>query len=212
MADSGIEVTGLAERIKQLGEASTKNPLMRKRINEVIRRVLAIVRKNLQNDARSGLGMKEDPRNAYKAIRMAVYRRIFGGQVNILNGKNRNTYSGGYYYEPPRTGTKDPYGRGGNRRPQSKRTKDVMSYEGPDRGFILRFLNQGTKERNIQHLVEIKRPSGGSKFKLSSDGGRYGKRGSITARNWFGPASLRELEDAAHSVESYINDIIEEFL
>ena len=40
MADNGtIEIKGLDERIKQLGEASTKNPMMRKRINEVIRRL-----------------------------------------------------------------------------------------------------------------------------------------------------------------------------
>ena len=66
MADSGtIEIKGLDERIKQLGEASTKNPMMRKRINEVIRAMMRDVRKRLQSDAQSGLQMKEDPRKAY---------------------------------------------------------------------------------------------------------------------------------------------------
>ena len=65
MADTGtIEIKGLDERIKKFGEASTKNPMMRKRINEVIRAMLAQVRKSLQNNAQSGLDMKSDPRKA----------------------------------------------------------------------------------------------------------------------------------------------------
>ena len=48
MADNGtIEVTGLEERIKKFQSLSTKNPEMRKRINEVIRQTLAQVRKSL---------------------------------------------------------------------------------------------------------------------------------------------------------------------
>ena len=58
MADTGtIEIKGLDERIKQFGEASTKNPMMRKRINEVIRAMMKDVRKRLQSDAQSGLQM-----------------------------------------------------------------------------------------------------------------------------------------------------------
>jgi len=204
MADNGtIEIKGLDERIKQLGEASTKNPMMRKRINEVIRQVMAKVRKSLQSQARTGLNMKDDPRNAYKAVRMAVYRRLFGGQVNIL--QSYRTSSGGRYYEPPR----HPSLRGGNRRPQSMRTRKVMSYEGADRGFILRFLNQGTTQRNITHLTEIKRADGTSKFRFTSNGGKYGYRGAIAARNWFGPRSLQELERAATNIDKMIDDIIQ---
>ena len=203
MADNGtIEITGLEERIKQMGNLATDNPMMHKRINEVIRQALARARKNLQNEARTGLNMESDPRKAYKAVRMAVYRRIFGGQVNIL--QKRNTSSGGYYYEPPR----HPSRVGGNRRPQSKRTKNVMSYEGADRGFILRFLNQGTQNRNIQHLKEIKRADGTSKFRWSSDNGAYGNRGLITPRNWFGNASMRELEAVADYIDAMIDDLI----
>lgn len=184
MADNGtIEVTGLEERIKKMGELSTKNPEMRKRINEVIRQTLAQVRKSLQGDARSGLDMQSDPRNAYKAVRMAVYRRLFGGQVNILQSRKAH---GGRLYEPPRRGTKDPYGRGGNRTLRSGRTEQLMSYQGADRGFILRFLNAGTGERTS----------------------RYGKRGSIAARNWFGPRSQAEMERAAQNLDKMIDDII----
>ena len=210
MLKSGaIEITGLEERIKKFGEASTKNPEMRRRINEVIRVALREVRKKLQNDAKSGLDMQSDPRKAYKAVRMAVYRRIFGGQVNILQSRKAGA---GHFYAPPRKGTSDPKGRGGNRRPRSQRTIDVMSYQGVGRGFILRFLNQGTTNRNITHLTEIKRADGTSKFRFTSNGGKYGNRGSISARNWFGNASLRELERQASNLDAMIDNILEGIL
>jgi hypothetical protein len=206
MADTGtIEVKGLEERIKQFGEASTKNPMMRKRINEVIRTALREVRKKLQNEAKSGLDTQSDPRKAYKAVRMAVYRRIFGGQVNILQSRKAGA---GHFYAPPRKGTSDPRGRGGNRRPRSQRTIDLMSYEGVDRGFILRFLNQGTTNRNITHLTEVKRADGTSKFRFTSNGGKYGNRGAIAARNWFGPRSQTELERASENIDKLIDDIV----
>ena len=210
MADSGtIEIKGLDERIKQLGEASTKNPMMRKRINEVIRVALREVRKKLQNEAKSGLDMQSDPRRSYKAVRMAVYRRIFGGQVNILQSRKAGA---GHFYAPPRKGTSDPKGRGGNRRPRSQRTIDLMSYEGVDRGFILRFLNQGTTTRNITHLTEVKRADGTSKFRFTSNGGKYGNRGSIAARNWFGNASQEELERQASNIDAMIDNILQGIL
>ena len=210
MADSAtIEITGIEERIRKFGEASTKNPMMRKRINEVIRATLAKVRKSLQGQARSGLQMQSDPRKAYKAVRMAVYRRIFGGQVNILQSRKAGA---GHFYAPPRKGTSDPKGRGGNRRPRSQRTIDLMSYQGVDRGFILRFLNQGTTNRNITHLTEIKRADGTSKFRFTSNGGKYGNRGSIAARNWFGNASQAELERQASNIDAMIDNILQGIL
>ena len=199
MADNGtIEITGLEDRIKKFSEASTKNPEMQRRIREVIRATLAKVRKSLQGQAQSGLQMHSDPRKAYKAVRMAVYRRIFGGQVNILQS---NKAGAGHYYEPPR----HPSHRGGNRMAQSGRTRKMMSYQGSERGFILRFLNQGTDVRYTggrNGRTESER----SRF-IESHGGR-GHRGSIAARNWFGSASQRELENAAANLDKMIDDIV----
>ena len=199
MADNGtIEITGLEDRIKKFSEASTKNPEMQRRIREVIRATLAKVRKSLQGQAQSGLQMQSDPRKAYKAVRMAVYRRIFGGQVNILQS---NKAGAGHYYEPPR----HPSHRGGNRMAQSGRTRKMMSYQGSERGFILRFLNQGTDVRYTggrNGRTESER----SRF-IESHGGR-GHRGSIAARNWFGSASQRELESASANLDKMIDDIV----
>jgi hypothetical protein len=200
MADNGtIEVTGIEERIKKLGEASTKNPMMEKRIREVIRKVLSEVRKSMQRSAKVGLNMNTDPRKAYKAVRMAVYRRIFGGQVNILQSYGAMQ---GVYYEPPR----HPSHIGGNRMKQSDRTRDIMSYQGADRGFILRFLNAGTETRYAGHGRNGRTLGQRSRF-IQATGG-MGHRGSIKARNWFGPRSQYELENAARNIDALIDDII----
>lgn len=204
MADNGtIEIKGLDERIKQFGEASTKNPEMRKRINEVIREMMKQVRKKLQDNAQSGLQMDSDPRKAYKAIKMAVYRKIFGGNVSILSPRRAGAKN---FYAPPRKGTKDPYGRGGNRRLRSACTTDMMSYQGGDRWMVLQWLNNGTRVRYAGGGRNGKTESQYNKFLLDHDG--RGNRGSIGARNWFGPRSTQELQNAAANIDKMIDDIV----
>ena len=204
MADNAtIEIKGLDERIKQLGEASTKNPMMRKRINEVIREVLKQVRKKLQDNAQSGLQMDSDPRKAHKAIRMAVYRKIFGGQVNILSPRKAGSMR---LYEPPRKGTSDPKGRGGNRMKRSQRTIDMMSYQGGDRWMVIQWLDAGTHERFSGNGRNGKTVSQRDAF-MERTGGR-GKRGSISGRNWFGQRSTQELKAAAENIDKMIDDIV----
>lgn len=210
MADNGIiEIEGLEERIRKMGELATDNPMMRKRINEVIRQVMAVARKSISEDARTGLQMDADPRQAYKAVRMAVYRRIFGGQVNILSPRNARL---GRIYEPPKTGK--PGQRGGNRRLRTDRTTELMSYMGKDRGFILRFLNDGTQERGIRFDTDESRTS----VHRGSRGGdlrKYGKtvntgtRGRIAARGWFAGRSQQALEAAAGNLDVLIDKIIQ---
>ena len=201
MADQAtIEITGLEERIRQLGEASTNNPMMQRRIREVIKQVLGRVRKDLQDHAASGLQMQTDPRSAYKAVRFAVYRKLFGGQVNILSPRNKGK---GRLYEPPRK--LQPKQRGGNRRTRGDRTTELMSYFGKDRGFVLRFLNAGTRVRY----------NGGRNGRTEEQYNTFiahhegrGHRGAISARNWFGGASQQQLENAANNLDKMINDII----
>ena len=200
-----IVLEGIEERIKRLGEASTKNPQMRRRINEVIRQTLRAVAANLRKDARSGLQMDNDPRNAYRAVRMAVYRRLFGGQVNILSSRKAHPM---WLYEPPRT--LRPGQRGGNRAKRAQRTADLMSYQGVDRGFILRFLNGGTGDRAI-HSMGDKSLNTGSVSILKTKG-IGGNRGSIAARNWFGARSQQELENAAGNLDRFIDEILQGIL
>ena len=140
---------------------------MRKLISAEVSKARAAVAQ-----AASG-ALKNDPREAWKAVRRSVYKSILGGQVNILNQKGAASGSNGY--RPARKLDSNPHQRGGNRRKRSANTDRIDGYVGKDRGFILRFVNSGTAERQT----------------------RYGRRGSITARNWFPNIGQRELEAAA---------------
>lgn len=178
-----IEITGLEERIQSFGKIATNNPVMQKRIQEVIRNALAGVRRHLQSQSKAGLQMQSDPRGTYKAIRMSVYKKIFGGNVSILS--SRRTH-GATTYKPSRKLDQNPKQRGGNRIPRSPKTDRTMSYSGIDREFVMRFLDVGTSDRTT----------------------RYGNRGNIPGRDWFGRASKQEVEKAALLLDNMINDII----
>lgn len=189
MNNGTVTITGLGEFEKKLEQLKSDSPGFEKRLRDAIRKILGKARSHLQNEAASGLRMQSDPRHAYKAVRYAVYKRIFGGQVNILQPRSAGK---GHLYEPPRT--LKPHQRGGNRVLRSRRTTDVMSYEGKDRAFVLRFLNQGTGDREA-----------------GTRGGRLsGNRGSIAPRNWFRGSSLREMQSTSAEIQNLIDKIIKE--
>lgn len=199
--NGAIEITGLSEFEEKLQKLKTDNPDFEKRLRGVIRKILGEARANLRKDAASGLQMKSDPRNAYKAVRYAVYKRLFGGQVNILNSRKTGVETG---YNPPRT--LHPGQRGGNRRQRNSR--NLNKYEGADRGFILRWLNNGmtkTNPRVIRFTVNDNR-----KVDRWNKHPNTGNRGAITARNWFGSASIRELENVADRMQILVDKIIKE--
>ena len=191
MADFGnIEVDGFVEQRKELEKLMMSNPAMEKKVQGLIRKVLLEVRRRLGGEAKQA--MKSDPRNAYKAVKTSIYRQILGGSVSILNKRRASGRTSSY--EPPRT--LQPGQRGGNRVPRGERTRQVMSYEGSDRGFILRFLNAGATDREA-----------------GTRGGRLGgNRGSIAPSNWFGQHSHVEMEKAAGELASLIDDMIKQEL
>ena len=195
-----ITITGLDAFEKKIKEIETTNPGFEKRLRGVIRKVLKQARDELSRKADDGLGIKNDPRHAYKAVRYAVYKRLFGGQVNILQSRKAGAMN---LYEPPKKGLPK---RGGNRVLRSKRTTDIMSYQGKDRGFILRFLNQGTGDRAIHQMGDRALRTGSVSILATKSLG--GNRGSITARNWFGSASQRELENIAGHLQDIIDKVI----
>lgn len=189
MNNGTVTITGLGEFEKKLEQLKSDSPGFEKRLRDAIRKILGKARSHLQNEAASGLRMQSDPRHAYKAVRYAVYKRIFGGQVNILQPRRAGK---GHLYEPPRT--LKPHQRGGNRVLRSRRTTDVMSYEGKDRSFVLRFLNNGTGDREA-----------------GTRGGRLsGNRGAISPRNWFKGASMREMQSTSAEIQNLIDKIIKE--
>ena len=203
-----FEVEGFVEQRKELDRLLMSNPAMEKKVQGLIRKVLSAVKKNLGQAAKEK--MKSDPRQAYKAIRTAVYKRILGGNVNILN-KRRASISGGGY-TPTRTLKSGQ--RGGNRRARSERSYKLESYEGSDRGFVLRFLNAGTEERAINFLPDsrreqVHRGSQGGNIKKYGKTINTGRRGRITPRNWFGNKSQKEMETAAQNLSNFIDALIQ---
>ena len=191
--DDSFMMEGYEEQLKQLKQMMTNDPTFRRRINEVIRKVLREARTAVSKDFKQIIG--SDPRNAYKAVRHSVYKRIFGGQLNIL--QRRKAGSPGNYQKPQKGLPK----RGGNRWGRSDRTAALEGYEGADRGFVLRFINNGAQNRSIHSYSD----RNGMKHDLRS--GR-GSRGSIVGSNWFGIYSQAELEKKSKEMQELIDKII----
>lgn len=194
-----VTITGLSEFEAKLQKLKTDNPDFEKRLRGVIRKILGHARANLRKDAASGLHMENDPRHAYKAVRYAVYKRLFGGQVNILQSRKAGAETG---YRPARTLT--PGQRGGNRRLRTSRNLD--KYEGADRGFILRWLNNGMTKTNPRVIKFTENES--RKVDKWNKHPNTGNRGAIKARNWFGNASLKELQAVAGEMQELVDRII----
>lgn len=204
-----FEVYGLEEQKKALDALLLSNPDMEKAVQDIIRQVLKDVRKAVSESAKAtvGSGYKfshGDPRQAYKAVRTSVYRRILGGQANIL-AKRR----AGARKEIPTN--RKPLRIGGNRRDRSGRTKDLQSYYGTDRGFVLRFINAGTSNRVIRFTPDESRTAvhrgarGGRKYGKTIN---TGNRGSIKARNFFASSSHKAMKDAASTFEKLVDELI----
>ena len=179
----------ILEQQRVLEAALSTNPKTQKALQKLIRKALMDVRPELVAAARGAMG--SDPRGAANGIRLSVYKKILGGNANILNSRKAGKPS---TYEPPRK--LKPHQRGGNRVPRGERTNKVMHYGPHDRQWILRFLNSGTSNRMA-----------------GSRGGRLsGNRGSIAARNFFGRAGSSALTKAAENLATLIDTELETML
>ena len=180
----------IVEQRKVLEQALSTNPKTQKALQKLIRQALMEVRPELVSAARSAMG--SDPRGAAHGIRTAVYKKILGGNVNILDMKRKA--GAPTNYEPPRK--LKPHQRGGNRVPRGQRTNTVMHYGPHDRQWILRFINSGTSDRT----------AGTRSGRLS------GNRGAIAPRNFFRGAGERALAQAADNLATLIDTELEAIL
>lgn len=154
-------------------------------------KVLGIVRARAKEAAiRAGAG------DAASAVLRRQYKDELKGNVNILPNGKRISYRTRTY--PERTG-----GASGIRRVRtvSPRTKKLYEYAGPDRGFILRFLEAGTD-------VRIAKPDGPTGKRSQAT---YGNRGNIGARSFFGPMST-VMEQEAQKMGSRLVNYIEKWI
>lgn len=180
----------ILEQQKVLEAALSTNPKTQKALQKLIRQALMDVRPELVSAARGAMG--SDPRGAAQGIRLSVYKKILGGNVNILN--MRRKAGSPTSYEPPRK--LRPHQRGGNRVQRGERTNKVMHYGPHDRQWILRFINSGTSDRMA-----------------GSRGGRLsGNRGNIAPRNFFRGAGERALTKATNNLATLIDNELEAML
>ena len=180
-----VEVDGLEELYKKIERLLTSNEKLKSKVNKIIK--LAVIQAREEVRAKTRADIPNDPRKTYTAVKKAVYRKIFGGNVNILNMRSS---SGGANYEPPRT--LRPGQRGGNRVPRGAATKRHLSYKGYERGYVLRFLNSGTTDRTAG----------------SRGGVLHGNRGSISGRNFFSSAANQAIDKAAQTIADEIDAMI----
>ena len=193
-----IDDTLISNVADNIQAAMTTDPKMRKAIQQHIREALFEARR----DVMSAFPAEHDPREARRAIRTSVYDKVLGGNINILTGKKAH---GTNSYEPQRKLA--PGQRGGNRRKRSERTKQIMSYAPLDRGFILRFVNSGTKTRVIGFRNTVK----GNRARYEQAVTRIHRgeklrtnRGAIAARNWFTTSAESALGNAAQMIADLI--------
>jgi hypothetical protein len=179
------------------------SPQTRKRIRKVIQKEIIKARNTTARDTKSAV--PNDPRKAWTAVKYSVWKKVLGGSISILSRRKA-----GDRYELVREKTLNPSRPGGNRRPRSSRTKDLQTYYGRDRGFILRFLNAGTDSRNFSFTPNGNR----AKVNKGSHGGdvsKYGKtvntgaRGQIIGRQFFEASASTTLDIAAERIGQLID-------
>jgi hypothetical protein len=167
-------------------------PEMEKYMRTAIAYVMEQARKDVVGRLQSEI--PNDPRHAYKAVRKAIYKKIFGANLNILSKKRSGN-----------TGTITPSTRG-----RTKHTEQILGYEGEDRGFILRFLNAGTQDRIATNMNghSIKRKQMVKHYTYRS--GHIGGRGRIEGKDFFGPSATAAINEAIPLLINEMNRIITE--
>ena len=206
-----IDEQAVQRTSKALARLLVSHPDTRKRIRKLIREELNEARKGLKKDARDA--MKSDPRKAYLAVRSTVYKKILGGNLNILASRRAGQRAVLITERKLKAGQ-----RGGNRRPMSTRTDNLTTYYGKDRGFILRFLNDGTYKSNPR-TIDFRVDGARDRVNRGSQGGdltKYGKtintgsRGNIAPRNWFTNAAPQALSQMSGRLEDILDEELSE--
>ena len=200
-------IEGLTELSRKLDMLMMSNPEMERKVQKIIGKALNMVKANVSKEIRQQI--ENDPREAYRAVKRSVYRRILGGNVSILRNKRAGSPTN---YTPTRTLRSGQ--RGGNRRLRNERTMRMESYGGKDRGFVLRFLEGGTttrvmgRFRDDPHRSKVKRGSQGGNINKYGKTVNTGSRGRITARHLFSSVAPHYMENSIDFIEAEIDKLI----
>lgn len=198
-----VDNTVFIEDQRTLEAAMSTNPQTQKALQALVRQCILEARRAVIMNIKFGNG---DPNDSRRAIRSTVYRKVLGGNLNILNSKKAH---GTNPHQTPRhsQGRK----RGGNRMPRGERTQQILNYAPLDRGFILRFVDSGTKQRFVGFRNERKANRNRyieTKQRWDAGGTHTGNRGAIAARGFF----QRYGENAMHYAAERLAEMIEKEL
>lgn len=203
-----IDNTVWIEDQRTLEAAMSTDPKMQKMLREFVRQSILEARRAVAMNIKFANG---DPRNTRQAINMSVYRKVLGGNINILNSRKKG--GGKNSYQAPKPPKR--FGRGGNRMARSPRTQQILDYPPFDREFILRFVDSGTKQRFVGFRNE--RRANRSRYldtrqRWAAGGGKTGNRGAIASRGFFsryGDNAMRmAAEKLAQLIETEMKDIL----
>lgn len=154
-----------------------------------------------------------DPRSAWKAVTFGMSWSNPSQAILYLNITDNNTAFTRTWvpYRHPVTRNKRGDTRGGNRRKQNDRTKQVNAYWGRSRAFVLRFVNSGTEERKNNQTGRWNRGAKSYRTKTINSGMKTPNRGKIKRRNFFfGPSRIALLRVAVSCIEDLQKIIIKE--
>lgn len=170
-----IELKGADVIGERLEKMRMQDKMVKKQINFLVKKVMQAALKKTRAETRAK--MKSDPRKAYQAVKMMVYKKIIGGNLNIFAPWKAGESKYADFHTKSRM---TPGQRGGNRRKRSENTIRMDTYMGKDRGFILRWMQRGTADRRIQ----------------TSKQGATGNRGRLKANLDFPGITERHLQTA----------------
>lgn len=142
-------------QLRALSRLMIDNPQTKREVKKIFSKEIRAAARRTQKDVRNNLG--NDPRQAFRAVKSAVYKRILGGNISDLASTRAVTKMS--IWRKDRKLDMNPRQRGGNRRKRSARTNQLDGYIGKDRGFVLRFLNAGTDERRVNYGLRARRGS-----------------------------------------------------
>ena len=185
MSEARVEIDARSA-FQLLKVLDVENVMDKKSMRKLLRQAASPIAKGVRNAFRSSVG--SDPRKAYQAVKVAVYRQANGVNVSLLNGRG----GGSSVASVVRGGGASGITR--NRR-KSERTEAQQGYWGKNRAFVLRFLNQGTKSRTA-----IMRASTGS----------TANRGAIAAKDFFNRGVAAGKQQAQDILTNGIEDKIKE--
>ena len=186
---------------RTLEAAMTKDPKVQKALRGLVRKCVLEARHQVAMSIKFANG---DPRNTRQAVRSTVYRKVFGGNLNILDPKKAH---GKNSYTTPKKNR--GHLRGGNRMAHSQRTQQILDYAPFDRQFIMRFVDSGTKQRFVGFRNALKSNSKrylDTKQRWDAGGGRTGNRGAIAARGFFARYGERAMEIASDKLAALIEE------